>query len=103
MLYAQLLRDKTGEVLGRAPDLASAIAILRDEADGVRRAVSGVMRDVAAGGEGSFAGFFGLEHIIGALFEHAFSIPDLAPDDTLRAAVELSGEEEFREKRRRVP
>ena len=33
MLYAQLLRDKTGEVLGRAPDLASAIAILRDEAD----------------------------------------------------------------------
>jgi len=34
MLYAQLLRDKTGEVLGRAPDLASAIAILRDEADG---------------------------------------------------------------------
>ena len=34
MLYAQLLRDKTGEVLGRAPDLAGAIAILRDEADG---------------------------------------------------------------------
>ena len=34
MLYAQLLRDKTGEILGRAPDLAGAIAILRDEADG---------------------------------------------------------------------
>jgi MoxR-like ATPase len=34
MLYAQLLRDKTSDVLSRAPDLASAIAILRDEADG---------------------------------------------------------------------
>ncbi len=34
MLYAQLLRDKTSEVLAAAPDLASAIAILRDEADG---------------------------------------------------------------------
>jgi MoxR-like ATPase len=34
MLYAQLLRDKTGEVLAGAPDLESAIAILRDEADG---------------------------------------------------------------------
>ena len=34
MLYAQLLRDKTGEVLAAAPDLPSAIAILRDEADG---------------------------------------------------------------------
>ncbi|HEX4823551.1 MAG TPA: MoxR family ATPase [Candidatus Polarisedimenticolaceae bacterium] len=34
MLYAQLLRDKTGEILGRAADLAGAIAILRDEADG---------------------------------------------------------------------
>jgi MoxR-like ATPase len=34
MLYAQLLRDKTGEVLARAPDLSSAVAILRDEADG---------------------------------------------------------------------
>src|SRR5215470_14162375 len=34
MLYAQLLRDKTGEVLGRAQDLAGAIAILREEADG---------------------------------------------------------------------
>jgi MoxR-like ATPase len=34
MLYAQLLRDKTSEVLARAKDLASAIAILRDEADG---------------------------------------------------------------------
>jgi MoxR-like ATPase len=33
MLYAQLLRDKTGDVLARAPDLGSAIAILRDEAD----------------------------------------------------------------------
>jgi MoxR-like ATPase len=34
MLYAQLLRDKTGDVLAGAPDLGSAIAILRDEADG---------------------------------------------------------------------
>ena len=34
MLYAQLLRDKTSEVLARAKDLAGAIAILRDEADG---------------------------------------------------------------------
>jgi MoxR-like ATPase len=34
MLYAQLLRDKTGEVLAASPDLPSAIAILRDEADG---------------------------------------------------------------------
>ncbi|HUC44245.1 MAG TPA: MoxR family ATPase [Candidatus Sulfotelmatobacter sp.] len=34
MLYAQLLRDKTGEVLAAAPDLKSAVAILRDEADG---------------------------------------------------------------------
>ena len=34
MLYAQLLRDKTSEVLSGAPDLGSAIAILRDEADG---------------------------------------------------------------------
>jgi len=34
MLYAQLLRDKTSDVLSAAPDLASAIAILRDEADG---------------------------------------------------------------------
>jgi MoxR-like ATPase len=34
MLYAQLLRDKTSEVLAASPDLPSAIAILRDEADG---------------------------------------------------------------------
>ena len=34
MLYAQLLRDKTSEVLAKAPDLDAAIAILRDEADG---------------------------------------------------------------------
>ena len=34
MLYAQLLRDKTSEVLAGAPTLESAIAILRDEADG---------------------------------------------------------------------
>jgi MoxR-like ATPase len=34
MLYAQLLRDKTGEVLSGAADLDSAIGILRDEADG---------------------------------------------------------------------
>jgi len=34
MLYAQLLRDKTSEVLARAPDLGAALAILRDEADG---------------------------------------------------------------------
>ena len=34
MLYAQLLRDKTADVLARAPDLSSAVAILRDEADG---------------------------------------------------------------------
>ena len=34
MLYAQLLRDKTSEVLAGAADLDSAIAILRDEADG---------------------------------------------------------------------
>ena len=34
MLYAQLLRDKTGDVLARAATLADAIAILRDEADG---------------------------------------------------------------------
>jgi MoxR-like ATPase len=34
MLYAQLLRDKTSDVLSGAPDLESAIAILRDEADG---------------------------------------------------------------------
>ncbi|HEX4997261.1 MAG TPA: MoxR family ATPase [Terriglobia bacterium] len=33
MLYAQLLRDKMGEALARAADLASAIALLRDEAD----------------------------------------------------------------------
>ncbi len=33
MLYAQLLRDKTGELLARAADLAGAMAILRDEAD----------------------------------------------------------------------
>jgi MoxR-like ATPase len=33
MLYAQLLRDKTADVLSKAPDLSSAIAILRDEAD----------------------------------------------------------------------
>jgi len=33
MLYAQLLRDKTADVLAKAPDLASAIALLRDEAD----------------------------------------------------------------------
>jgi MoxR-like ATPase len=34
MLYAQLLRDKTSEVLAGAPNLDRAIAILRDEADG---------------------------------------------------------------------
>ena len=34
MLYAQLLRDKTGQVLAGAADLDAAIAILRDEADG---------------------------------------------------------------------
>jgi MoxR-like ATPase len=34
MLYAQLLRDKTSDVLAAAPDLDAAIAILRDEADG---------------------------------------------------------------------
>ena len=34
MLYAQLLRDKTSDVLSAAPDLDAAIAILRDEADG---------------------------------------------------------------------
>jgi MoxR-like ATPase len=34
MLYAQLLRDKTGQVLSAAPDLKAAVAILRDEADG---------------------------------------------------------------------
>src|SRR6185436_5184073 len=34
MLYAQLLRDKTSEVLAGAPNLERAIAILRDEADG---------------------------------------------------------------------
>jgi MoxR-like ATPase len=34
MLYAQLLRDKTSDVLSAAPDLSGAIAILRDEADG---------------------------------------------------------------------
>lgn len=34
MLYAQLLRDKTSEVLSQAPNLDAAIAILRDEADG---------------------------------------------------------------------
>jgi MoxR-like ATPase len=34
MLYAQLLRDKTGQVLAGAADLEAAIAILRDEADG---------------------------------------------------------------------
>jgi MoxR-like ATPase len=34
MLYAQLLRDKTSEVLGAAKDLRSAVTILRDEADG---------------------------------------------------------------------
>ena len=33
MLYAQLLREKTGEILARAPDLAGAVAILRGEAD----------------------------------------------------------------------
>ena len=33
MLYAQLLRDKTGDVLARAGDLKTAVAILRDEAD----------------------------------------------------------------------
>jgi len=34
MLYAQLLRDKTSEVLSRAPTLDDAIRMLRDEADG---------------------------------------------------------------------
>jgi MoxR-like ATPase len=34
MLYAQLLRDKTGEVLSGAATLDAAIAVLRDEADG---------------------------------------------------------------------
>jgi MoxR-like ATPase len=34
MLYAQLLRDKTSEVLAAAPTLEAAISILRDEADG---------------------------------------------------------------------
>jgi MoxR-like ATPase len=34
MLYAQLLRDKTSDVLSAAPTLDAAIAILRDEADG---------------------------------------------------------------------
>ncbi len=34
MLYAQLLRDKTAEVLAAAPSLERAIGILRDEADG---------------------------------------------------------------------
>ena len=34
MLYAQLLRDKTSEVLSAAPTLEAAIAVLRDEADG---------------------------------------------------------------------
>jgi len=33
MLYAQLLREKTGELLGRAPDLRSAVDLLRGEAD----------------------------------------------------------------------
>src|SRR5580765_3920325 len=33
MLYAQLLRDKTSDVLSAAPTLEAAIAILRDEAD----------------------------------------------------------------------
>ena len=34
MLYAQLLRDKTGQVLAGAADLDAAIAVLRDTADG---------------------------------------------------------------------
>ena len=34
MLYAQLLRDKTSEVLSRAATLDDAIRMLRDEADG---------------------------------------------------------------------
>src|SRR5262245_1735026 len=34
MLYAQLLRDKTSDVLSGAPNLESAIGILREEADG---------------------------------------------------------------------
>jgi MoxR-like ATPase len=34
MLYAQLLRDRTSEVLSAAPNLDRAIALLRDEADG---------------------------------------------------------------------
>jgi MoxR-like ATPase len=34
MLYAQLLRDKTSDVLAGAKNLDAAIAILRDEADG---------------------------------------------------------------------
>jgi MoxR-like ATPase len=33
MLYAQLLRDKTGELLSGAADLRSAMAVLRGEAD----------------------------------------------------------------------
>jgi MoxR-like ATPase len=33
MLYAQLLRDKTGEILSGAADLRSAMAVLRGEAD----------------------------------------------------------------------
>jgi MoxR-like ATPase len=32
MLYAQLLRDKMGDLLGRAADLGGALALLRDEA-----------------------------------------------------------------------
>ncbi len=34
MLYAQLLRDKTSEVLSAAPTLDAAMAVLRSEADG---------------------------------------------------------------------
>jgi MoxR-like ATPase len=34
MLYAQLLRDKTSDLLAGAPDLPSAMAILRGESDG---------------------------------------------------------------------
>jgi MoxR-like ATPase len=33
MLYAQLLREKTGELLSAAPDLRSAMAVLRGQAD----------------------------------------------------------------------
>ena len=97
MLYAQLLRDKTGEVLARAPDLSSAIAILRDEADAffsrdfllprpllqaiLAKAPTVLLIDEVDRSDEEFEAF-----LLEVLSDHQVSIPELG---TIRATAPL--------------